>query len=170
MTRDETKTALHIIAEVYDNFKVTSDKVDIWHKVLQDFDAVSINNAIAMFIRTDTKGFAPIPGQLVDLLVKQETKSDGEAWEDVNKALCNGLYGYEEEFKKLDPLSQKCVGSARQLQSWAMLPSSEVQTRIRSQFLKDYRVMKERAKQDAKIPQPVLEVLRKYDLIEERKE
>ena len=168
MTREETKDALHIIAEMYPQFTVTSAKVDIWHKLLQDIDAAKINNAIAAFIRTDTKGYTPVPGQLIALISEQQTNfpNEAEAWESANKAMRNGLYGYEEEFEKLDPLVQKCIGSAQQIQNWAMLPSSEVQTVIRSQFLKAYRTEVERAKQDAKIPQPVLEVLRKNNLLE----
>ena len=168
MTREETKDSLHLIAEMYDHFKVTSTKVDIWHRLLHDIDAKRLNNAIAAYIRTDTKGYAPVPGQLLDLIAEQQTSfpNEAEAWESANKAMRNGLYGYEEEFEKLPPIVQKCIGSAQQLHNMSMLPSSEVQTVIRSQFIKNYRTEVERAKQDSKIPQPILEVLRKNNLLE----
>jgi len=168
MTREETKQALHIIAEMYQQFQVTKAKVDIWHQLLQDMDAKVINSAIAAFIRTDVKGYPPVPGQLIALISETQNPypSEGEAWESANKAMRNGAYGYEEEFEKLDPIVQECIGSAQQLHNISLLPSSEVQTVYRSQFLRAYRTLVERKKQDARIPLPVLEVLRKNNLLE----
>lgn len=168
MTREETKDALHIIAEMYPQFPVTSARVDIWHRIIQDIDAAQIKNAIAAFIRTDTKGYPPVPGQLIALISDQQLNflGENEAWDAVTRALRNGVYGFEEEYEKLDPIVQKCVGSANMISTWASLPSSEVHTVIRSQFIRAYRTEVDRAKQDAKIPQPVLDVLRKNNLLE----
>ena len=166
MTREETKKALHIIAEMYQQFQVTTAKVDIWHRILADYPAAAVNNAIAAFISTDIKGYAPVPGQLIELMAVNDDTTEGEAWDMVTKALRNGIYGFEEEFEKLPELVQKCVGSAAMIQTWASMPSSEIHTVVKSQFLRDYRTQKERKKQDAKIPAPILEVLRKNNLLE----
>lgn len=166
MTREETKKALYIIAEMYQNFAVTSAKVDIWHRILEDYPAAVIDNAIAAYIRTDTKGFPPVPGQLIDLITETDNVSEAEAWELASKACRNGLYGYVEEYDKLPPLIQKCIGSPTMLRNMAVMQSNELQTRFKAQFLRDYRTLKEREKQDAKIPKPVLEVLRKNNLLE----
>lgn len=167
MTREETKTALHIIAEMYDRFTVTSAKVDIWHQVLKDYPAAVINNAIAAYIRTDTKGFAPVPGQLIDLIVDLtvDEMSEGEANNLLSKALRNGIYGFEEEFEKLPPILQECVGSASELQRMAMMPPTELSV-SKARFMRDFRTLKDRKRQDAKIPLPVLDVLRKNNLLE----
>ena len=173
MTKQETAKLVMLIKASYPHSFNQSDRdleamVNAWTRILEEYDFRTMESAFLAYSKNDKKGFPPVPGQLIDLVTTtaQPNISEGEAWESVNKALRNGLYGFEEEFEKLDPIVQKCVGSAHQIQNWALLPSSEVQTVIRSQFLKDYRVVKERAKQDSKIPQPILDVLRKNNLLE----
>ena len=173
MTKQETAKLIMLIKASYPNSFKHSDRelealVDAWTKILEEYDFRTMESAFLAFTKTDTKGYPPVPGQLIALISEQRTNflGENEAWDGVARALRNGIYGFEEEYEKLDPIVQKCVGSAQQIQNWAMLPSSEVHTIIRSQFIKNYRTELERAKQDAKIPKPVLEVLRKNNLLE----
>ena len=67
MTRDEVIEMLMIVQASYPNYK-PPDKtitVNMWHKMLREYDEASAMTALEEFIKTDTSGFAPSIGQIV---------------------------------------------------------------------------------------------------------
>ena len=172
MTRDETKNIIQLIHETYDSFSVSSAKVDVWTRILGEYSYEQILGAVVAYMKTDVKGFAPAPGQLIEQISAQQepAESPEELWGLVKRALRNSSYGAEEEFDRLPPLVQKSVGSPDNLRAWGQLPSDVVDTVIHSQFVKTYRIEKDRAKSNAKIPQAVRLVLKQTNLIEEGKD
>jgi hypothetical protein len=79
----------------------------------------------------------------------------------VTKACKNGLYGYKQEFEKLPPPVQKAVGSAEQLRDWSMMDEETFQSVIGSNFKKTFKVVEERERQDALMPDSVKSVVQK---------
>lgn len=166
MQREEVKKLIRIIVDSYPNYKPgnLAETVDVWTYMLSDFSYQEIAVALKAFILTDTSGFAPSIGQLVQMLRKSnetEQMSELEAWDMVSKAVRRANYYAEEEFEKLPELVKKCVGSPSQLRNWAQSDLGSIETVIQSNFLKTYRAMAKREQDLAAIPENVRELLGK---------
>lgn len=57
MTRDQLKTVFKILANVYPNFEVSSEKLDIWHEFLQDQDYEAVMERLKAHVKE--KKFIP---------------------------------------------------------------------------------------------------------------
>ena len=157
MTRDETKQILMRISTVYPNYKPVSDLrfvVETWNEYLAEYSYEQVKAALQMFIVTDTSGFAPSIGQLIEklsMISKPEQMGELKAWTLVSKAVRNSAYNSESEFEKLPPLVQKALGSAAQLRIWAM--DEEYNESVNgSNFMRTYRAVVERENKIAKMP------------------
>lgn len=134
--------------------------VSAWTMVLSDVPYTAVEAGLMCFVRTDTKGFPPSPGQLIDQIQKA-TSSDmtpGEAWALYSKAVRNGAYGAEEEFAKLPKEIQKTIGSPSALREAAMSEDYNMDVE-KALFERKYTAEMNRAKDAAKIPAKVREVL-----------
>lgn len=156
MTREDVQNLLAMIQGAYSNFNPQNKTatVNVWLMALEDFDKNQIAMAFKTYIRTNTSGFAPSPGQLIEHIsaVKHSNdETETEAWMRVAIALRNGAYGSEEEFAKLPPMVQKAVGSAKQLRIWA-LDNNFNEEVAKAQFLRVYRTESQRAKDYEKLP------------------
>lgn len=161
MTRDDAKKIIMIIASAYPNFKPLdlSNTVDTWHLLLSDYTYEQISVALKAYILSDTSGFAPSVGQLIEkvhTIHNSGTELNGlEAWGLVSKALRNGTYGAEEEFNKLPEIVQKAVGSPSQLRNWATTDSNSIENVIQSNFLRTYSSVCSREKEFVKMPSEI---------------
>ena len=109
-----------------------------------------------MYMKSNSSGFAPSPGQLIEniqTLTRPQELNEMEAWSLVSRALKNGNYGAEEEFFKLPPIVQKAVGQPSQLRAWAQTDIESIENVIQSNFIKTYRAEMIRAQQISKLPQ-----------------
>ena len=164
MTTEETIKVLMIIQSTYPNFKPEDKSVaiEIWQSVLEDFSYHQISMALKTYIRTNTSGFAPSPGQLIELAdpIERHTElSEMEAWAIVSKALRRGNYYAEEEFYKLPVEIQKAVGSPDNIRNWAKAEEQSVETVIQSNFMRAYRTEVKRQNEYRKMPQEVRELI-----------
>ena len=169
MNREETLKVCLIVQSAYpQHYERFGDRErqamsEVWNAVLTDYTYPVVCAGVKAFISTDTKGFPPSPGQIIDhihkLTAKPENKlSESEAWGMVYKALCNGIYGAEEEFNKLPPVVQRAVGSPDVLRAWAMEENVNV---TQSNFQRSYRTVSEQAREEAKLPQSVVALIGK---------
>ena len=163
MTREETVKIIRIMVDSYPNYKPNniSETVDVWHMMLSDYDYNLVAMALKAYILSDTSGFAPSIGQLVEKiqkLTKPQELSEMEAWSLVKKAISNSAYDYVEEFHKLPPIIQKCVGSAYQLKCWALDEDFNEQV-ASSNFARSYRTMVARQEEFVKMPQEIRDVI-----------
>jgi hypothetical protein len=155
MTRDETKKIIRIIADSYPNYKPSdiSETIDVWSMMLEEYPYNQIAMALKAYILTDTSGFAPSIGQLVNKLTSAEPQlNEMEAWSLVSKAIRNGYYGAEEEFAKLPEVVQKAVGNPANLRAWAHTDEQSIENVVQSNFLRTYRVVVKRESENAKLP------------------
>ena len=163
MTREETVKIIRIMVDSYPNYKPNdiSETVDVWHMMLSDYDYNLVAMALKAYILSDTSGFAPSIGQLVDKMksiTNPQELNEMEAWSLVCDALQNSGYNYAEEYEKLPPLVQKAVGLPKQLQEWALTENLNKDV-VGSNFMRCYRIEVERQNEISKMPQNVREML-----------
>lgn len=162
MTRDEVKEIIMIMTYTYSNYKPAdiTATVDTWTAILASYQFEHIRAALHSYILSDTKGFAPTPGQLIDKIpVKSFDMTEMEAWGMVNKALSNSNYHAKEEFDKLPLVVQKALGRFEVLQEWAGMEIDTVQSVIQSNFIRNYRTVLQREKERNKLPTRLREIL-----------
>ena len=153
------------MVDSYPNYKPNdiSETVDVWQMMLSDYDYNLVAMALKSYILSDTSGFAPSIGQLVDKMksiTSQQELNEMEAWSLVCDALRNSGYNYAEEYAKLPPLVQKAVGLPTQLQTWALTENLNKDV-VGSNFMRCYRIEVERQNEISKMPQNVREMLEK---------
>nr|DAU48325.1 MAG TPA: replisome organizer [Bacteriophage sp.] len=160
MTRDETVKIIRIMCDCYPNYKPSnlSETVDVWNMMLEEYSYSQISMALKTYVCSDTSGFAPSIGQLINKLHEVQAPqelNEMEAWLLVGKALRNGTYGAVEEFNKLPPLVQKAVGSPDNLRNWAQTDSESIENVVQSNFMRTYRIVVNRAKEYQKMPKDI---------------
>lgn len=166
MTRDEVKEMLMVIQAAYPNYK-PQDKtvaVNTWYMMLKDYEKEVVEAALKIYIASDTSGFAPAIGQLIDKIntvTAPPELNSMTAWGLVSKALSNGLNGAEKEFEKLPPTVKKAVGSPENLRHWAMSDVRSVETVIQSNFIRSYEAEVRRKNEAAKTPKDVMTLIDK---------
>lgn len=143
MTREETVKIIRIMVDSYPNYKPNniSETVDVWQMMLSEYTYDQISVALKAYILSDTSGFAPSIGQLVDkikTITTPQELNEMEAWALVSKAIRNSAYNSMEEFAKLPPLIQKAVGLPNQLRTWAIDENYNEQV-VSSNFMRCYR-------------------------------
>lgn len=153
------------MVDSYPNYKPNniSETVDVWQMMLSDYDYNLVAMALKAYILSDTSGFAPSVGQLVDKMKSITTPqelNEMEAWSLVCDALRNSGYNYAEEYAKLPPLVQKAVGLPTQLQAWALTENLNKDV-VGSNFMRCYRIEVERQNEISKMPKDVSELLEK---------
>lgn len=160
MTRDETVKIIRIMCDCYPNYKPSnlSETVDVWNMMLEEYSYNQISMALKTYVYSDTSGFAPNIGQLLDKLhtiQSPQELNEMEAWALVSKALRNGYYGAVEEFDKLPPLVQKAVGSPDNLRNWSQTDVKAIETVIQSNFMRSYAAIVKREYEIKKMPADV---------------
>ena len=160
MTKNEVVKLLMTIQTFYPNYQVENKEftINAWYSIIGDCDYKPMEKALRAYITTDTSGFAPSIGQLINKLHEVQSPQDlneMEAWLLVSKALRNGTYGAVEEFNKLPPLVQKAVGSPDNLRNWAQTDSESIENVVQSNFMRTYRTVVNRAKEYRKMPKDI---------------
>lgn len=178
MTRDEVIKMLMVIQAAYPNYKQQDKTVaaDTWYMMLKDYECQVVEAALKMYIATDTSGFAPAIGQLIDKIntvTAPPELNSMAAWGLVSTALRNGYYGAEQEFEKLPLTVKKAVGSPDNLRHWALSDSKSVETVIQSNFIRTYEAEVRLKNEAAKTPKDVMALIDKISnqkLLESGKE
>lgn len=160
MTEKEVKQLLAMTQAVYPNYNPPSREaaVNAWLMCLSEYDNNVVTAAFKAYMTTDTSGFAPSIGQLLDkvhLIQDPQELNEMEAWSLVSKALRNGCYGAVEEFNKLPPLVQKAVGSPDNLRNWSQTDVKAIETVIQSNFMRSYAAIVKREYENKKMPADV---------------
>lgn len=71
MTKKETATFLGELMTLYPNITKNRNDlekvVDLWHESLSQCELYEIHSALIRYFQTDTKGYVPTAGQLIEL-------------------------------------------------------------------------------------------------------
>ena len=113
-----------MIKETYPNFakdRVTTEEisamVNVWLAIFEGMDFDTVRDALLKFIRSDDKGFAPVPGQIISIAEKakpvraQEFETAEHAWQLVGKSIRKyGFYRVGEGYNSLSAITQYVLG------------------------------------------------------------
>ena len=160
MTKNEVIKLLMTIQTFYPNYQVENKEfaINAWYAIIGNCDYKPMEKALQAYITTDTSGFAPSIGQLLDKLhtiQRPQELNEMEAWSLVSNALRNGYYGAVEEFNKLPPLVQKAVGSPDNLRNWSQTDTNSIENVVQSNFMRSYRLVVNRENEIKKMPADV---------------
>lgn len=168
MTGEETRTILTLLQTEYpQSFAKMDDramamKLKLWASEFQYDDYRAVYAVVRAIMSAGNREFAPNIGVIREKLRSFSSGgelTENEAWALVSKAICNGIYGYADEYAKLPPAVQKAVGEPEQLKRWAIMNLDEVQSVVASNFQRSYRQIAQREREMAKIPPDVRELL-----------
>lgn len=163
MTDSDAGKLIYTIRAVYPGHFQKYSQADLknmvaaWTLVLGDFTYEQASVGLRIYMASDTKGFPPTPGQVIDCLSKHlgdQTLelTNTECVSMIRRALRNSSYHAEDEYNKLPEICQRAVGTPRNLQEWAVLNSDEVETVVMSQIIRSLEAMRRRMKDDARLP------------------
>ncbi len=163
MTEKEVRQLLAMTQAVYPNYNPPSREaaVNAWLMCLSEYDNNVVMAAFKAYMTTNTSGFAPAPGQLIEImqvLTQPSELNELEAWSIVRKALRNCGYNSEQEFAKLPTVVQKAVGTPQQLKIWAC-DSEFNENVVSSNFIKTYRTEVKRATELNKMPENIKKLI-----------
>ena len=164
MTRDETIELLMMVQAAFPNYKPPDKTVAVntWFLMLSDYPYQQVQMALKAYIATDTSGFAPSIGQIIDkmqMINSHSEQNEMEAWSLVSKALRNGNYKSREEFEKLPDLVKEAVGSPENIHNWAQSDIKSIESVIQSNFIKSYRLVVSRQKEIQKLPKEIKDII-----------
>lgn len=158
MTKVEAAKIVGIILFNYPNtLRDVSDEayityIENWHSFFVEDRAEEVLAAVQSIIASSQDRFAPNIGMIREQMRKLRTPKGGlseqEAWELVKRALRNGSYGYREEFAKLPPTVQRCVGSENMIREWAAMETETLDSVVASNFMRSYRAIKSAAEEN----------------------
>lgn len=168
MTREEIQDFLAMIQATYTNFNPPSKTVAVnaWTLALEDYEEQVVHMAFKLYMQTNTSGFAPVPGQIIDkihTMTQPQELNEMEAWSLVYKAICNSTYNSVSEFEKLPPLVQKAVGLPDSLREWAMTENLNHEV-VMSNFQRAYKAELKRHEELQKMPQNVRNLIEKANV------
>ena len=165
----ETGKIITAITAAYPGYFRNSTVTDItnlvntWNMVMADYTYEQVSAGLKIFLTSDTKGFPPSPGQVIDCILKithpdSQNMTEGEAWSMVRNAIERGIYHAEEDYEKFPEIVKKAVGSPSNIRS--MASDEEFNEGVaKSLFERTYRQLKERERKDAKIPNDVKKLI-----------
>lgn len=149
-TTNDIRKLISVTAAYYPNFyrgmtdSQLMTQVRAWELVLKPYEYKDLEQALVRYVSSDTKGFAPTPGQIISFIHRDMSENGEEAWAMVRKAVNSDRYSMAETFGKLPDMIQKAVGDYNSLIAWGNVPTEEFETVIHSQFIKCYEAVKKR--------------------------
>lgn len=132
-----------------------SAAINMYQAFFKDYTYEQVSMGLHRYIVTNKSSFAPSIGQIIDCMLINERPDElgeMEAWGLVSKAIRNSAWHSEEEYLKLPENIQKALGSSHQLNVWATDENFN-ESVVQSNFMRSYRTILQREKDDAKIPQ-----------------
>ena len=168
MTVNDARKIIAVMLVSYPNFKPIDTELmaTTWADMLNEYSYEQVSVALKCYITTDTSGFAPSIGQLIDKLktVEQPQElNELQAWGLVRKAINNSGYHSEEEFAKLPPLVQKAVGTPGQLKQWGMSDIESIETVAQSNFMRTYRAVVKREDEVSRMPIEIRQLIQQNE-------
>ena len=164
---EEARKIIAVMMVSYPNFKPIDTELmaTTWADMLAEYTYEQVNTALRCYITSDKSGFAPAIGQIVDKIKtvsEPQQLNELEAWSLVSKALSNGYYGANEEYKKLPPLVQKAVGDPANIREWAQLDFKALSV-IQSNFERVYRAVAKREDEVSRMPSQIRQLIQENE-------
>ena len=161
MTEREALSILTLLFANYpdttknDTDEIKQARAKIWIAGLRDIDYDIAKNVTLAHILSDKSAFAPniatMRDKMTAVTATKPEMDEYEAWSLVRKALGNSYYNGAEEFAKLPDPVRKAVGSAQVLKDWGLLDADSLSV-AQSHFMRSYRTLLQRAREDRTLP------------------
>lgn len=168
MTIKEARKFVAVLMVTYPNYNPIDEELaaETWASVTEEYTYEQVDIALRSYMKTNTSGFAPVPGQIIEkihTMTQPQELNEMEAWSLVSKAICNSTYNSVSEFEKLPPLVQKAVGLPDSLRGWAMTENLNKEV-VMSNFQRAYKAELERHEELQKMPQNVRNLIEKANV------
>ena len=168
MTIKEARKFVAVLMVTYPNYNPIDEGLaaETWAGVTEEYTYEQADMALRSYMKCNTSGFAPAPGQIIDkihTMTQPQELNETEAWSLVSKAIRNSGYNSTEEFAKLPPLVQKAVGLPSQLRTWALDENYNEQVAM-SSFQRAYKAELKRNEELLKMPQNVRKLIEKANV------
>ena len=126
-----------------------TNMVELYEEMFKENTYEEVSSAIKCIINTSEymPTIATIKNKIYELKHPQQ-ESNTELWDKLLNAIGNSSYHSEEEFEKLPLLVKEYIRSPRQLHEMATMPSDEIHTVVKGQFLKQIEVIKQNFKEN----------------------
>lgn len=165
MTIKEARKFVAVLMVTYPNYNPIDEELaaETWAGVTEEYTYEQVDIALRSYMKTNTSGFAPTPGQIIDkihTMTQPQELNEMEAWSLVSKAIRNSGYNSVDEFAKLPLLVQKAVGLPSQLRTWALDENYNEEV-VSSNFIKCYRNELAQQRELQKMPQNVCILIEK---------
>lgn len=165
MTIKEARKFVAVLMVTYPNYNPIDEELaaETWAGVTEEYTYEKVDTALRSYMKSNTSGFAPVPGQIIDkihTMTAPQELNEMEAWSLVSKAIRNSGYNSVEEFAKLPPLVQKAVGLPSQLRTWALDENYNEEVAM-SSFQRSYKAELKRHEELQKMPQNVRNLIEK---------
>lgn len=156
MRIEDARKIVAVLMVTYQNYRPIDSELAArtWADLTAEYTYEQVNLGLRAYMKSNASGFAPVPGQLIEIMqnmITPEQLNEMEAWALVSKAIRSSGYNSTEEFAKLPPLVQKAVGLPGQLRIWA-LDENYNEDVISSNFIKCYRSEIQKEKVLQKMP------------------
>lgn len=165
MTIKEARKFVAVLMVTYPNYNPIDEELaaETWAGVTEEYTYEQVDIALRSYMKTNTSGFAPAPGQIIDkiyTMTQPQELNEMEAWALVRRAICNSGYNSKEEFAKLPPLVQRAVGLPSQLREWALTDDLNHEV-VMAAFQRAYQAELKHHKEIQKTPQNVRNLIEK---------
>lgn len=136
--------------------------VNLWSFSFADSDPQTVKFAVSELIKRSS--YAPSIADIRDYISSMEdiasgTPSDSQMWSILLRAVRNGYYNFREEFEKLPDELKEYVGHPEQLRAWAQIDESIFNSVHQSNFQKNFRISRQRAKDRKTLPPEIRNLL-----------
>lgn len=174
MTREETLKTLSILKAAYPYFYSKLSKseangvVNLWADIFEHDNPLIVGLAVKELIKTHDDyppNIAHVRNKMNELIrASSNEPTDEELWHCLRKAVSNGYYGYEEEYAKLPVAVQRFLGEPQALRTYSMIEEDTFNTVTHGQFLKQIKVINERERYSASLPQSVKDIINSLNI------
>lgn len=166
MNKKETVQVITLLAGNYDSIakKDATQKqlmINTWQECLRDLDYQLVLSAVKKTIIE-----SPYPPTISEVrknaieMINPTKDNALEDWNECYKMICNGAYMTQEEFNSHSEVCRKFLGSLSQLKAYATNVDFNMDV-VRSNFLKQYEILKQREKQQKLLPAQMQEMIGK---------
>ena len=160
MTTEEFGKIVVVLNHAYYQHAFLSDEftLRLWRQETKDMDYNIA--AIATRICVRTEPMPPSISKFVSVyagLTAPEEINDAEAMRMLDRAIRNGIYGYEKEYAQLPHALQRALGDPYKIRELAVMDIEQYQTCERARVLKVYQAEKQREKEERQLSPELIE-------------